>query len=82
MIPISQPPVVMVELAGAKKRQIGDAWMEADGTIVLRVRMEKDGMLGEGETRYTPGTPGYEYVRVHLPFLKPGQNIPIYDDWP
>ena len=82
MIPIAQPPVIVVELAATKKRQIGDAWMEADGTIILRVRMGRDGMLGEGESAIVPGTPSYEYVRAHLPLLKPGQNIPIYNDWP
>ena len=82
MIPISQPPVIMVELAAAEKRQIGDARMEPDGTIILRIRFEQGSTVGDGEYRYISGTSGYEYVRAHLPHLKPGQNVPIYNDWP
>jgi hypothetical protein len=82
MIPISQPPVVMVEMAAPERRQIGDATMQLDGTIRLRVRFEQCSTVGDAEYRYTPGTSDYEYVRAHLPHLKPGQNVPIYNDWP
>ena len=82
MIPISQPPVVMVEMAAPERRQIGDATMEPDGTIILRVRLEHGSTVGDWTRRYTPGTSDYKYVRVHLPHLKPGQNVPIYNDWP
>jgi hypothetical protein len=82
MIPISQPPVAMVEMAASERHQIGDATMEPDGTIMLRVRMVHGQTVGDWAHRYAPGTSDYEYVRAHLPDLKPGQNVPIYNDWP
>jgi len=82
MIPIAQPPAVIVEMAAETKRQIGDATMEQDGTIFMRLRFEQGSTVGDAAYSYTPGTSDYEYVRAHLPNLKPGQNVPVYNDWP
>jgi hypothetical protein len=81
MSPAIQVPIVVAETAAPEIQQIGDARMMQDGTIILRVRMVQGGNVGDGEYRYAPGSPDYKRVRAHLPNLKPGGNVPIYNDW-
>ena len=62
---------------------IGIATMEADGTIVLRLRAElpEGGGAGEGYFRYPPSDPQYREILDHLGGLEPGQSKPV-PPWP
>lgn len=57
--------------------QIGTATMDPDGTILLQLRAEGPGYLGDGLLRYRPGQAGYDAVRAHLPALRPGVTVPV-----
>lgn len=81
MTPILDSPLIVAEMAVPERRQIGSAWMEQNGTIVLRLRTTAGAGVGGAEMRYAPGTAGYEQVRKHLPSLAPGMPVPVYDDW-
>ena len=50
---------------------IGEATMEPDGTIVLRLRATGPDAVGEAVSRYTPDDPHYKSIRDHLPNLQP-----------
>jgi hypothetical protein len=53
---------------------IGSATMEADGTIVLKLRAEgPDGQTGDGLLRYPPAHPQYQEVLRHLGGLEKGE---------
>jgi hypothetical protein len=61
---------------------IGEARMEPDGTIVMRLRaVSEDGAVGEGLVRYPPTDPEYESVLEHLGGLTPGERKPV-PPWP
>ncbi|MBZ5516641.1 MAG: WG repeat-containing protein [Acidobacteriia bacterium] len=61
---------------------IGSASMEADGTIVLRLRAEgPGGMVGDGLLRYPPDHPRYQEVLRHLGGLRKGETKPV-PPWP
>lgn len=81
MTPILDPPLIAAEMAAPERKQIGSAWMERDGTVVLRLRMAAGASVGDAEMRYAPGSADYERVRKHLPSLAPGTPVPVYDDW-
>jgi len=81
MDPAHQVPLIVVETSVPAKQQIGSAMIEQDGTIVLRIRMVAESSIGDAEMRYRPGSPDYDRVRRHLPSLRFGTSVPVYDDW-
>jgi hypothetical protein len=64
------------------KQSIGNAFMQNDGTIVLDLRAEGEGVSGIGRLVYPPSHPQYQYVMNHLGGLRPGENKPVmpFDD--
>ncbi len=72
MIDDTPPPAPVQEPAS-----IGEATMEADGTIVLRLRAAAPNALGEAFLRYPPDDPKYKSILDHLPGLKPGDRVPV-----
>jgi hypothetical protein len=60
---------------------IGSASMEADGTIVLHLRAEGPGMVGDALLRYAPSHKDYAAVLSHLGGLQPGEVKPV-PPWP
>ena len=81
MIPVAQPPFTEIRNSEVARKWIGDATMEEDGTIRIRIRMEDHGLVGEALHRYKPSDPDYAKVLAHLPGLKPGVFVSVYDDW-
>jgi hypothetical protein len=62
----------------ASPKSIGEASMEEDGTIVLRLRAESDaGVIGDGFVRYPPDHEEYARVLDHLGGLEPGESKPV-----
>ena len=61
---------------------IGQATMQDDGTIILRLRAEtEDGAVGESLFTYSPADHDYRAVLEHLGGLKPGESKPV-PPWP
>ena len=56
---------------------IGTATMLDDGTILLQLRAEAPGVLGDALLRYAPAHPHYGTVRDHLPTLRPGETVTV-----
>ncbi len=81
MIPTLQPPVIEVKDSDQTKKWIGSATMQEDGTIRVSIRMEYHGSAGEALTIYKPNDPKYMRILNHLPGLKPGVFVSVYDDW-
>ena len=81
MIPILVVPCIVAEVASPERQQIGSAWMEQDGTIIMRVRMAAEDAVGDAEIRCAPGSAGHEQVRRHLPSLAPERSVPVCNDW-
>lgn len=71
------PSSVAAPLAVARPEQIGVATMDLDGTILLHLRAERPGAMGDGLLRYRPGQAGYDAVRAHLRALRPGATVPV-----
>ena len=64
------------------KGSVGLATMEADGTIVLRLRADSgDGVTGHAVITYPPAHPNYESVLSHLGGLAPGETKSV-PPWP
>lgn len=71
-------PVLIAAPSDAKlPEQIGIATMDPDGTVLLQLRAEGPGYIGDGLLRYRPGQAGYDAVRAHLPTLRPGVTVPV-----
>ena len=66
---------VSVGWAAPPPAPIGTATLLRDGTIVLQLRAETAGALGDAELRYTPTDPRYGMIRDHLPGLRVGTAI-------
>jgi len=60
---------------------IGVATMQPDGTIVLDLRAEGPGMLGDARITYPKSHPEYDSVLKHLGGLTPGDSKPV-PPWP
>lgn len=56
---------------------IGTAKMLQDGTIVLHIRGETNGMTAEKQYEVKPGDPSYKSTLNHLGGLKPGEVKPV-----
>lgn len=65
----------------AAEATIGVATMEADGTIVLQLRAEGPGMVGDAQFRYPPAHPQYAAVLAHLGGLVAGEQKAVRP-WP
>lgn len=76
--PANSVPVLIATPSDVKlPEQIGVATMDPDGTILLQLRAEGPGYIGDGLLRYRPGQAGYDAVRAHLPALRPGVTVPV-----
>jgi hypothetical protein len=64
------------------QKSIGGATMKEDGTIVLDLRAEGPGIIGDAQFVYPPGHAEYQNVLAHLGGLKPGEHkvVPPWDD--
>ena len=60
---------------------IGVATMEPDGTIVLQLRAEGPGAIGDAQIRYPRAHKEYQQVLDHLGGLEPGETKPV-PPWP
>jgi hypothetical protein len=58
--------------------------MTENGTIILNLRAEGPGILGEGRIEYPPGHKAYCEIVDHLGGLKPGEHkaVPPWRDAP
>ena len=56
---------------------IGVATMREDGTIVLQLRAEGPGVVGDGTLEYPQSHEQYRYVLDHLGGLRPGEQKPV-----
>jgi hypothetical protein len=65
-----------------KKKPIGAAWKEEDGTIVLQLRAEAPGGIrGDALLRYPPGQGGDKEILRHLGGLEKGEKKSVLP-WP
>jgi hypothetical protein len=60
-----------------KQQSIGDAWLEKDGTIAMRLRNTADGMHLDATFTYNKTDSAYNDVLKHLGGLKPGEIKPV-----
>ena len=60
---------------------IGDAIMQDDGTIVVRLRRTTDGRNVSGSVSYRVSDPHYQAVLDHIGGLKPGE-VKLVPAWP
>ena len=56
---------------------IGRATMEADGTIILRLRAVSPGAIGDALLRYPPDHAQYQSILNHLGGMTPGESKPV-----
>lgn len=69
----------MRNTASIQPESIGQATMEADGTIVLYLRAQgsSSGASGDALIRYTLDHPQYRSILEHLGGLHPGESKPV-----
>lgn len=60
---------------------IGTAWMDDDGTIIMRLRAVGPGIVGTGTLTYPRTHPQYHEILDHLGPMKPGDEIAVRP-WP
>jgi hypothetical protein len=73
---------VVIELgpsaaATMSEASIGTATMEPDGTLVLQLRAEGPGAMGDALLRYPPSDPRYAEILQHLGGMTPGEEKPV-----
>jgi hypothetical protein len=68
--------------ASSKDSSIGDAWLDENGTINVRLRRTTDGINISGAVKYPIGDKNYDQVMKHLGGLKPGETklVPPWKD--
>lgn len=61
---------------------VGVATMLPDGTIVLHLRAETDGVSGETHVEYKPNDPNYDEIITHIGGIEVGEEkfVPSWDD--
>lgn len=59
---------------GDAANAIGDAWLDCEGTIQMRLRSSSDGQPIDALFSYPKGDPAYDAVLKHLNGLKPGEK--------
>jgi hypothetical protein len=60
-----------------KPKSIGQATMTPDGTIVLDLRAEAPGAIGDARFTYPPSHKDYRSILAHLGGLRPGEEKPV-----
>jgi hypothetical protein len=60
---------------------IGVAWMEKNGTIYVRIRLEDEERIGDVNLTYTKRHPCYRQVIASLGGMKPGGARSVFGDW-
>lgn len=70
-----------MKTTAAPNAPIGTATMKADGTIILMLRAEGPGAIGDAMITYPPSHKDYKDVLQHLGGLKPGESKPV-PPWP
>jgi hypothetical protein len=77
--PLSQEPKMSDTPIPATQalESIGQADMDADGTIVLHLRAVSPTAIGDALLRYPPGHAQYKTILDHLGGLEPGQSKPV-----
>jgi hypothetical protein len=63
--------------SSAADAPIGTATMEPDGTIVLMLRAEGSGAVGDALLKYPRGHKQYDEILQHLGGLRPGETKPV-----
>jgi hypothetical protein len=76
--PLTPPAPAVVSAAPAS---IGTARMKDDGTIVMQLRAQTGGAVGDAQVTYAPTSPQYQDVLKHLGGLRPGEEKPV-PPWP
>lgn len=70
--------LVAIHCQGTRKNlQVGSATMTSDGSVVLRLRVEKEGTIGDAEFVYPPSHPEYQNILKHIGPVKPGETKPV-----
>ena len=65
----------------AQSASIGSATMKEDGTIVLQLRAEGPGALGDSMLIYPPNDPDYAKILQHIGPMRPGETKNVAP-WP
>jgi hypothetical protein len=68
-------------MSNADDRPIGQATMEADGTIVIDLHPDDSGIRGIAQKRVKPTDADYEETLEHIGGLKPGEQK-LMPPWP
>lgn len=85
-VPIGSTGIVSMaaeqDNAPAPQAPIGVCWMEADGTIKMRLRAEgPGGIVGHAMLEYPPDHPEYQEILEHVGPIKPGERKAV-QPWP
>ena len=56
---------------------MGVATQELDGTIVMQLRVDQGGSVGDGLVRYKPDDPNYDAVSKHLGPIPHGGSVAV-----
>lgn len=65
----------------ANLNAVGEAWLDENGSIVLRMRRTSDGIDVDSTKHYKAGDKYYDEVWKHLGGLKPGEKK-LVQPWP
>lgn len=76
-----QKPIYPPPASPCPSPSIGSARMLQNGTIVLNLRFETNGMIGGSQYKVKPGDPSYKSTLDHVGGLKPGEVKPV-PPWP
>lgn len=66
-----------VEPTPPAPESIGTATIEADGTLVLQLRAQTGGAVGDATLRYPPDHADYAEVKAHVGEIEVGQTVPV-----
>jgi hypothetical protein len=71
-----------IDMQNDDDRPIGVARMKPDGTIILDLRAEGPGVVGDAQLVYAPTHEQYQSVLEHLGGLQPGEEkaVPPWKD--
>ena len=61
----------------ALPESIGEAYMEDDGTLVLRLRAEAPTAIGDAVFQFPPDHPRYASMIAHVVEMSPGDSKPV-----
>lgn len=78
--PATAPPVPIGRVVGGSP-PIGVAWMEKNGTIYVRIRLEDEERIGDVNLTYTKRHRCYRDVIASLGGMKRGEAKPVFGDW-